>query len=397
MLITDLAYIDSTGYHYSDYPAFLAWLKDKYRGVYGADVYLESDSQDGQWLAIFAQALYDTAALGASTYNSFSPATAQGLGLARNVKINGIRKRSATFSTADVTLGGTTGTVIGAVGALGVVIDTLNQKWNIPITTIPDAGTITVTATAQLAGAVAALPHTINRIFTPTQGWQTVDNVAAASAGVAVESDAGLRSRQAISTANPSLTVFDGMKGAVANVAGVTASKGYENDTGSVDSNGIPAHKISMVVAGGDATVIAQTIALHKTPGAGTYGTTVVNVSDSHGMPLAIAFFRPTQVTINVEITLDVHTGYVSAYDVLIQNAVASAIVNALPNAIGAPIIITKLLVPANLPGTPAAETFDIVSLEISKNAAPVAGSNLVLAFNEIPICNPLVNVVIIR
>jgi hypothetical protein len=58
----------------------------------------------------------------------------------------------------------------------------------------------------------------------------------------------------------PSLTPFDAVDGALANISGVTRHKLYENDTGSVDANGLPAHSISAIVDGGDATTIAQTL-----------------------------------------------------------------------------------------------------------------------------------------
>jgi hypothetical protein len=85
MDFTTLAWIDSAGYHFVDFPTMLAAYQAAYQGVYGSDVYLGADSQDGQWVTIQAQASYDMAALGAATYNSFSPVTAQGVGLARNV------------------------------------------------------------------------------------------------------------------------------------------------------------------------------------------------------------------------------------------------------------------------------------------------------------------------
>jgi hypothetical protein len=84
--ITDLVYIDSAGFHYADYPTFLTWLQDQYKAIYGADVYLEADSQDGQWIAINARAHYDSAALAAAVYNSFAPGTAQGVGAFKRCK-----------------------------------------------------------------------------------------------------------------------------------------------------------------------------------------------------------------------------------------------------------------------------------------------------------------------
>lgn len=376
MDVSELAYIDSTGYHFSDYPTFLAWIQDQYRLIYGADVYLEADSQDGQLLAIFAKALYDVAALGGSTYNSFSPSTAQGTGLSRVVKINGLTRRSATRSTADLTIVGTAGTTISN----GIAQDTNQVKWNLPASvTIPGGGTIVATATCDVEGNINAEASTINKIFTPTLGWQTVNNVAAATAGVAAETDGELRIRQTGSTANPSLTVFDGTIGALENLEGVTAIRGYENDTGSTDSNGIPAHTISCVVEGGDVTAICQTIQIHKTPGCGTYGTTSETVFDPKGMPLLIKFFRPTPVPITVDIEIEIFTGYTSDYEDQLKQAVADYI-NGI--GIGNDVLISKIYPPAYLP-SPAGDTYDITLLEIDG-----AGLNVDIAFNEMATCD---------
>jgi len=394
MDFSELFYIDETGYHTSDYPTVLSWLQDQYRGIYGADIYIEPDSQDGQWIAIQAKALYDAGMLGASVYNSFSPSTAQGVGLARNVKINGLNKRVATYSTVDVEILGQAGTVIGTVGNPGVVIDTLEQKWNIPVgTTIPGGGSITVTATAQEQGAIQAAANTVNRIFTPTRGWQSVDNANAATPGVPVETDAELRQRQAVSTANPSNTVLEGTAGAVANLPGVTRVRPYENDTGSTDGNGIPAHKISIVVLGGDVTEICETILRHKTPGCGTYGDTSEVVEDPKGMPVNIAFERPTAVPIEVQIVISTNAGFTSDYEALIAEAIAEAI-NVL--GIGNDVLYTKLFIAAYLQGTPAFGTFDIVSIEISRDGDPVAPSNVDILWNEYPTCDPLTDVTVV-
>lgn len=381
MELSDLAYIDSTGYHYEDYTAFLEYFKEKYRGIYGADIYIEPDSQDGAAIAVEAKAAYDTAVLGASVYNSFSPVSAQGTGLSRNVKINGISRREATYSTVDALIVGQSGTVLGTVGSPAVAIDTLEQKWNVPIgTTIPGGGSVTATLTAQEAGAVEAAASSVNRIFTPTLGWQTVTNAAAATAGVAAETDAELRIRQADSTANPSLTVFDGTKGAVLDVDGVTKAEGYENDTDSTDSDGIPPHSICMVVEGGDITDICQAIQIHKTPGTGTFGDTSAIVEDSHDMPIEIFFQRPTEVPISVDITISSNTGWSSDYEDLIKEAVA-AYINAI--GIGKDVLITKLYIPAYLVGTTAGGTFDIVTLEINSGTV-----NVEIAFDELATCD---------
>jgi uncharacterized phage protein gp47/JayE len=387
--VLDLAYIDSTGYHFADYPAFLSWIQAAYQGVYGSDVYLGSDSQDGQFLAILAQGFYDTAALGSSVYNSVSPATAQGVGLARNVKINGIKKRVATKSTVDLVLIGVAGSPIQNA----IAVDTLNQQWIIPDTNIPISGTITVTAQSEEFGAITALSNTITGIKTPTQGWQSVNNPNAATPGVAVETDAELRRRQIISVANPSSTVFEGTLGAVGNVAGITKSQGYENPTGSIDANGLPAHSISIVASGGIDSDVALAIQTHKTPGTQTYGTTSVLVNDSHGMPITINFFRPILAQIGVRVTIVPLSGWTSDFATQIQNAISEAI---LATPIGGSVIITKLYVIAYLVGTAAYGTFNVVSIELKKNTDVFGAANIDLLFNEITTCSPSTDVVVV-
>lgn len=385
MAVSDLVKIDATGYLYQDFPSFLAYYQQVYKDIYGQDVYLGNDSQDGQYVAIQAQAAFDTAVLGSSIFNSFSPVTAQGAGLARNVKINGITKRSPTNSTAEVVIVGTTGTVLTDA----VAVDTLQQKWSIPNLTIPLSGTITVTATSVEQGAIQALPNTITGIFTPVRGWQTITNPDPATAGVPVESDAELRTRQQQSTSLPSQTVFDGTVGAVGNVSGVDKVRGYENDSDVTDANTLPPHSIAIVAQGGTDDDIAQAILVHKTPGTNTYGTTVVSKVDSHGMPIDIRFFRPTQATINVRVTIEPLTGFDLAFEDFIKQSIADFL-NDLP--IGSNIVITKLYPLAYLTGTANAAaglTYNVVSIEISKNADPLGTTNVQLDFNEVGVCDP--------
>ena len=98
--------VDATGIHAPTYAYLLDWLKGKYREIYGNDIYLEADSQDGQWLAILASAINDANSAAVAVYNAFSPATAPGAALSSNVKINGLTRRTPSNSTVDVKLTG---------------------------------------------------------------------------------------------------------------------------------------------------------------------------------------------------------------------------------------------------------------------------------------------------
>lgn len=381
--IGDLFYVDATGLKYPDYPTVLEALKNEFRRIYGPDVYLEPDSQDGQWVAVLALSMYETMLTAAAVYNSFSPHTAMGDALSRNVKINGIARRTASYSQADVVIVGQAGTVI----TNGMVEDVQGRKWQLPPTvTIPLSGEITVTARAVDLGAITAGPNTINKIATPTLGWQSVTNPAAAVPGDPVESDAELRRRQALSAMIPSLSVLEGLIGAVASLPGVQRYRGYENDTGETDANGLPPHSIALVVQGGDAEAIARTIATKKTAGTRTYGTTAVDIIDAYGITNTIRFFRPTMVTIEVEVSILARPGYLSTTADKIKQAVAEYI-NGL--TIGDDIYISKLYVPANLGNSAEGGTFDVVQVRVRRAGGSYGTSNITLAFNELAQCDP--------
>lgn len=377
MALADLIYVDATGFKYPDYPTILNEVTNEFKSIYGIDAYVNPDSQDGQNLAVRATAIYDTLQFLAGGLTQFSPTFAQGAWLSSTVKLNGITRQSSTYSTVDLVLVGTTGTILTDCKAE----DINGKKWLIPITTIPLSGTITVTATAELAGAITASSGTVTKIATPTIGWQSVNNVSSAVSGRDTENDATLRQRQKTSTAMPSLSVLDGLTGNISNLSGVTRNKSYENDSNVTDSDGIPAHSIAEIVEGGVSADIASAIALRKTPGTGTYGTTAVLTYDRYGIPNSINFFRPTTATIQVEVTISALAGYNSSYGDLIKTAVINSI-NAL--TIGDDVILTKLYVPANLPATDAGSTFNISLIRIGKNSGALGTSNIVLAFNEV-------------
>lgn len=379
------ATVTAEGISAPDYQTILDTLKSYFQQIYGSDAYLEPDSKDGQMVALVALAIHDANNTAISVYNCFSPATGYGAALTSNVKINGITRRGATNSTVDLVLTGTAGTSI----TNGTVKDTNNVIWRLPASvTIGVGGTVTVTATCSNSGAVAALAGTITTINTPTRGWASVTNPAAATVGAPAETDAELRIRQGQSVALPSLTPFEGVDGAIANVAGVTRHKLYENDTGATDSNGLPPHSISAIVDGGDVTEIAQTIRGNKGQGTATYGTTSVTVPDTYGNPHVISFSRSTDVPIFGHITLKAFTGYTSQIGVQIQQAVADYI-NGL--TIGDDVLLSRIYSPANLGVVSGgnARYYDIQELLIGKSAGSVAAANIIIAYNESASCKP--------
>lgn len=378
------ATVTAEGISAPDYQTVLDTITSYFQQIYGSDAYLDPDSKDGQMVALVALAIHDANNTAISVYRSFSPATALSDALTSNVKINGITRRAATNSTVDLLLTGTIGTTI----TNGSVRDTNSVVWNLPATVVIGSdGTVVATATCANAGAVAAVAGSVNGINTPTRGWSSVTNSLAATVGVAAETDAQLRVRQSQSVALASLTPFDAVDGAIANVEGVTRHKLFENDTETTDANGLPEHSISAVVEGGDATEIANTIRSVKGQGVSTYGTTAVVVTDKYGNPYTIRFSRPVDVPVYVSITLKALTGYTSDIGDEMKAAVASYI-NSL--AIGDGVLLSRVYSPANLGVVSGgnARYYDIMELLIGRSVESVAAANVTVVYDEAASCS---------
>jgi uncharacterized phage protein gp47/JayE len=302
-------YIDASGLHLPTYIDIRDDLVSEAKRIYGQDIYLENDSADYQYISAIALKQHDVLQTLQLAYDSRSPSTATGAALASVVRINGVKPKAASYSTASVVLTGQAGTVV----ANGVVQDTSGYNWALPASVVIGAsGSTSSVATCQTLGAITAQVGEINKIMTPTAGWYSVSNSAAASPGQAAETTPALRARQAISTANPSTTVLGGIRGALLSLPGVTRLELYENDTGQTDENGLPPHSLTTVIEGGNDEEIAQTIHTRKTPGGYTNGTTALLIMNDRGQNVLIRFYRPTYYNMAVTLNIKRLTGYTS-------------------------------------------------------------------------------------
>ncbi len=379
-MATIAAQISSTGILAPDYSNILQQLKIVYWSIYGSDAILDNDSQDGQFLAVLAQAIFDCNQTTINVYNAFSPATARGVQLSSLVKLNGLRRATATNSEVIVTLTGDVGTQI----IEGIVGDNLSlgTRWFLPtLVIIPISGEVAVTATAEFAGDIAATIGSITEILTPTLGWQTVTNEGAAVLGQPIETDSELRLRQSKSTALPAMTVLEGIYAAVSAVNGVERLMIYENSEDVADVNGIPPHSICVVMSGGDVTEIAEAIALKKSPGVGTYGTTLVVVEDRNGVPNNIRLYELTKVPLRVRVDIHPLAGYVSTTGDLLKQAVVDFI-NGLE--IGEDSYLARLYTPANTGGVGLGATYVVLAITQAKdNGDPLLAADIPITFQQ--------------
>lgn len=372
-------YIDATGMHIPTYTDIRDDLISKMKEIFGNDIYIDEDSQDYQQISIFAKKIFDTNALALLTYNNRTVNTAIGVGLDNLCAIAGIVRKAATYSTVQLTLTGAPTTVITS----GKASDKDDEHiWNLPDSVvIPESGTITVEATCNDAGDITVSSNTITKIITPVFGWYSVVNNFNGSGGTNEETDAELRGRYALATAAPSETVFESIIASVSAVEGVKRIRAYENDTGTANSLGHPAHSITLVVEGGDDTDVATEIYLKKTPGCYTNGTTSVDIVSLSGNTTKISFYRPTYKTVYVKVSLKKLSSYNDEY----ANNIKKAIVDYINNLEIAETVYRSVLwsIATGQMKSIQSPSFSVLNVQTSTDGASYTDTDISVLFNE--------------
>lgn len=371
-------YIDETGLHIPSYIDIRDDLINQFKQIYGQDIYLDNDSQDYQLISAFAIKTYDTMQMLQIIYNNRGPKTAVGTALDGIIKINGLKRKSASYSTCVITINGDIGTIIKD----GVVQDEAGEKWLLPETVKLSTAVYKVTAKCQMIGSIEAPPGSINKIVTPTKGWISVINDVAAVPGMPVETDEEARARQSYSVAIPSQSMVDSLIAGIANISGVKRYRIYENDTNINDENGIPGHTIACVVEGGLDADVGKQIYLRKAPGCGTFGTTTAQYINSDGLITNIRFFRPEYVPIYVSMSIKPLVGY----SVAVADSIKAKLTDYLNNLqIGADVTITSALAAVlSALGSLAQPEFSVVEYKIGTAQDSLQASDIIIPYTSV-------------
>jgi len=341
--------------------------------VFGENINLNPQSNFGQIIGIESESEALVWELAEFVYNAFYPSTAQGVQLSNLVGLNGIERRSATFSRVELTLTGTDGTVIPA-GSL-VSIPNNTEQFATDLDVIISGSTL-INATAVNSGPIVALPGAITNIDTPIFGWQTVTNVSAAIEGTNEETDSELRDRRSLSTQTAGRNLVDSLFGQLSNLDNVTSARVISNGTGSTSPEGIPAHQFLSIVAGGTASDIAETIWVNTPQGILSYGAVTEQIIDSQGFPQNIKFSRPTYIDIYFKVTITTDVNYPGNGDGQIKDNILNFSEH---YTIGEDVILSQFYSPINdVPGVVS------IDLRIGPSSNPTGTVNLPIGFDEL-------------
>lgn len=275
----------------------------------------------GNITANMADRLGDTSEGTQALYDAMSRANATGVPLDNIGIMVGLPREELTFSTATVTLGGTSGTIIIAgreVKGGGVADDAIWLTQS--DVTIGGGGTVDVVVQAQEGGEVKAIIGAIDEIVTPVSGWDTVTNAIAATPGDDEELDGPYRLRQeqelAVSgsaSAQAIRTVLDN------NLDFLDAVIVLENDqltTIVIDSITLPGKSAALVVLPNPLTAdqITQVAKLYYdnlSIGIESVGTVVTTVLGADEVAKTIKFNYATSLNVAVAYTVILGTGVV--------------------------------------------------------------------------------------
>lgn len=217
----------------------------------------------------------------------------------------------------------------------------------------------------------------IDTISVPISGWDSVVNPVAATTGRLTETDEELRERFRNSKFFQSQNIVEAILDALLNVAGVVDAIVYENDTATVDLNGVPGHSFLPIVLGGLPSDIAQAIWENKPTGIPSVGNTTVQIADSQGILHSISYRQPTEVPIYVTMTIENLGTMPGDAPAQIKQNLSNYSDSSL--FIGDDVTYSRLYTPINAVGG-----FAVNSLFIGTSPNPTGTSNIVIAFDEV-------------
>lgn len=327
-------------------------------------------------------------------YQQFDPSKATGPSLYGLVQLNGINQQDASQSTVMLTLTGTPAAIIPA-GQLVSDADNKNQWSTLSEVTLDGAGVGTTQAQCVTFGPITAEIGTLTNIVTPFPGWTSVNNPLAAVAGRNLETDTELRQRRARSTMAPAASPVESVYANLANIPGVTYVRVRQNNTLTVDANGIPGKSVAAVIVGGDNLEIAYTLLARTGVTASWFGNTSQVLFDEQGESYDVRWTVPTPLPIYVEIELEIINpsqfpgdGIQQMKDAIIAYAQGGAPALGIDDGFsttgfppGATVVLSRLYTPINfIPG------HRVVSLLIGTSPSPSGAADIATPWDEFPL-----------
>ena len=299
--------LDENGLQLKTRQELLNDLETAFRTIYGPDVNLEPDTQDGQIINIFIQSYQDLQDLLVSVFNSFDPDNAIGRVLDARVALNGVQRQAGTKTITDITIVTNKSLTLHGLDQTDQEVYTIqdnegNRFQLIRTQNIAQSGSYVAQFQAENNGRVLTLPNTITTPFTIVLGVESINNPSTYSVlGINEEDDFTLRERRKRSVSLSAQGYLDAMRASLRNINGVTNALVLENDTRATDANGTPPNSVWVIVSGTASDVdIANTIYRKRTGGLGSRGDITYPVVQNDGTTFVVRWDTVTSENIFV-------------------------------------------------------------------------------------------------
>ena len=381
--------VDETGIYLDDFDTIKTKLITAWRAILGDDANFDDSTRLGQWVNDEAERLADQNELIQMVVNMQDPGSALGVWLEQLVKLNGIDKNEAEFSTTTLEItANTAGTTVQAGDIVTDPNAESTKQFAIDTTTVvAPSSTALVSATALEPGAVEANAGTLTKIVTPQYGWASVTNTVDATPGASEESDAALRQRRDLAARRTGNSSISAIYQALADLDGVERLKLYQNTSDTTDTDGIPPHSLWAIVQGATDAAIAEVI-FNRWAGYGLFGNTNYVYADPiTGQSFTVTWSRPAEVPIYVTVRTKKNGQYPGDGDQQIQQNIVDYFDGnftlngtVIPSFdLGGDVVSSRLFTPAN-----AVAGHDVQEILISKTASPTSSATIPLDPDEI-------------
>jgi uncharacterized phage protein gp47/JayE len=370
--------VTDTGFVIKTLAETLEDIEAEQRNQIGGNLNQSASSLLGTLNGIFADHITQLYEVAAAQSAAMDPETATGTALDYLASLAGLTRRAATFSTVSLTF-----TVDQAITIPAGTVVSVDGDPDITFATDADvvcgaAGDFAAAATAETTGPVNAAAGTLTVLESTVTGVTAVTNALDATQGNDIETDAELRDRRVAALANAGAGTAAAVRAAVLEVENVTEAEVFSNRTNATDADGLPAHSIEVLVAGGTDDDIAQ--AIHDTAAAadGLHSSTADSGSatDYAGNSVTIPFTRPTDVALVVEVDIEVDGSlYGVSGDTNVQTAIAEYIDSL---SLGEDVKFSRLYGP--IFAVPGVTDINEVRLDTKASGSPVEQSITIAA-----------------
>ena len=211
------------GYERTRLNEFQQLIEAEYKLIFGDNIDLSGDSQDGQIVAIMSEIFANLDEGNEFIFKSHDPNQAQGTPLSTLLTLIGTTRKDESKSKVGIDVTGTNGTVIVA----GKIVKTqgTEEKFTIDSDITIAGGVGSGTATAVNSGAIKADAGTLTIIDTPVTGWVSVTNPLDADLGQLEETDQEARIRYSQSTSRTGRNMVDTLRALLLEIEDVSAEQ----------------------------------------------------------------------------------------------------------------------------------------------------------------------------